>query len=310
MKRITIVLACLFFLTAAFSTLDRIYSQKFLVTTGAAQWIWAQHRMSANEPVAFFAARDFELPAKRVYTRLKIAGDPEYALYVNGREIAGRRASEDPQLDFYDISELVQTGRNRIVVAIRAPQGVGGLIASIDIAPETENWIVTDGSWKIYRRWRPDLLPGDVANLPSEPPMIIGAPPIGRWNYLTLVPRQLAPPPARVLPSRDAFSLVAILPAIRTVNGVAVAVTQRARASAFDFGFTRGHLRLIRDRDQSMSRLVNVRFAFARNELGLIEWNLRPIVFAPGELAVTTPEVHNFRYALVFGRGVTAEVVQ
>jgi len=184
------------------------------------------------------------------------------------------------------------------------------LIASIDIAPETENWIVTDGSWKIYRRWRPDLLLGDVANLPSEPPMIIGAPPIGRWNYLTLVPRQLAPPPARVLPSRDAFSLVAILPAIRTVNGVAVAVTQRARASAFDFGFTRGHLRLIRDRDQSMSRLVNVRFAFARNELGLIEWNLRPIVFAPGELAVTTPEVHNFRYALVFGRGVTAEVVQ
>src|SRR4029078_2129911 len=100
------------------------------------------------------------------------------------------------------------------------------------------------------------------------------------------------------------------LPAIRTVNGVAVAVTQRARASAFDFGFTRGHLRLIRDRDQSMSRLVNVRFAFARNELELIEWNLRPIVFAPGELAVTTPEVHNFRYSLVFGRGATAEVVQ
>ena len=46
--------------------------------------------MSANEPVAFFAAREFTLPPNRVYTRLKVLGDPEYTLYVNGREIAGR----------------------------------------------------------------------------------------------------------------------------------------------------------------------------------------------------------------------------
>jgi hypothetical protein len=42
----------------------------------------------------------------------------------------------------------VKTGRNRIVIAVRAPQGAGGLIASIDIGPEVANWVVTDGSGK------------------------------------------------------------------------------------------------------------------------------------------------------------------
>src|SRR6185503_17360087 len=112
-------------------------------------------------------------PAKRYYTRLKIAADPEYELFLNGRQLAGRRTStEEPELDLYDVSQLVQTGHNRVVIAVRAPQGVGGLLASIDIAPDTENWVVSDGSWTIYRRWHPDLLVRN-ADVPSEPPMIV-----------------------------------------------------------------------------------------------------------------------------------------
>ncbi len=247
MKRLTIVLAFLFFFTAAFSTLNRIYSQKFLATTGEARWIWAQHRLSSNEPVAFFAARDFDLPAKRYYTRLKVAADPEYELFVNGKEIAGRQTGVEPTLDLYDISSLVQTGRNRIVVAVRAPQGMGGLLASIDIAPETANWIVSDGSWTIYRRWHPDLLLRDVAGVPSQPPMIVGAPPVGRWNFPTIVARALEPPPGKIVPPRDSRSMIAVLPTIRMRADVAVAVTERSRATAFDFGFTRGRVRLTRD---------------------------------------------------------------
>lgn len=310
MKRLTIVLAFLFFFTAAFSTLNRIYSQKFLATTGEAQWIWAQHRMSDNEPVAFFAARDFELPAKRYYTRLKVAADPEYELFVNGKEIAGRQTGVEPTLDLYDISSLVQTGRNRVVVAVRAPQGVGGLLASIDIAPETANWIVSDGSWTIYRRWHPDLPLRNVRDLPSQPPMIIGVPPVGRWNFPTIVARTLEPPPVKIVPPRDSFSMLTSLPTIRTRGGVTVAAADRARATVFDFGFTRGRVRLTRDAAHGASRVVKIRFANIRPELGLIDFNLRPIVFAPGELSVTTTESHDFRYVMVFGRGVRAEVVQ
>jgi len=310
MKRLTIVLLFVFLLTAALSQLNRIYSQKFLATTGGAQWIWAQHRMSDDWPVAFFAARDFELPAKRYYTRLRIAADPEYELFINGREIAGRQSGVQPELDLFDISELVHTGRNRIVVAIRSPRGVGGLLASIDIAPETENWIVSDGSWTIYRRWSPELLLHDVAGLPSERPHLVGPPPIGRWNYLTVVRRELAPPPEKVIAPRASFAMVGYVPAIRTQSGIALAVADRVRATVFDFGFTRGRVRITREHAYGASKVINIRFANIRDELAPVESNLRHVVFVPGETAVTTTEVHSFRYVMVFARGARAEVVQ
>jgi hypothetical protein len=315
-KRLVVVVIFLVVFTAAFAHLHRVYSDKFFGITGQAQWIWAQHRMAANEPVAFFAVREFDLPERRIFTHLKVVGDPEYTVYLNGSELAGRlltrgrQTDSDDRLDFYDVSALVRTGRNRIVVAVRAPQGIGGLIAAIDIAPETENWLVTDGSWKIYRWWYPDLLQRDPPRAHFEAPLIVGTPPVGRWNYLEVVRRAPESPLADVVAAKETFEAIGLIPAISTRGGIAVAVTERERATAFDFGFTRGRLRLTRDRSHFSSRAVNVRFAFARPELGFAEWNLRPIVFAPGELTVTTPEAHDFRYAMVFARGVRAEVVR
>jgi hypothetical protein len=310
MRRLTLVLLFLFAFTAAFSGLDRVYSQKFLDVTGRAQWIWARQPMSANDPVAFFAARQFTLPEKRVYARLKVIGDPEYTLYVNGREVAGRRLESDRrELDLYDISELVHTGANRVVIALRAPLGVGGLLASLDIAPETENWIVSDGNWRIYRRWHPEILVRDIDD-DWESPATFGEPPIGRWNYLPLARRALDAPPSKTLAAREAFPVIGFIPRIRTRSGIAVAVPDRVRATAFDFGFTKGRVRLTVASDGFASRAFNVRYANIRPELGLIDWSFRPVVFAPGEHTVTTPDVHNFRYVMVFGKNVGAEVVQ
>lgn len=316
LRRLTVVVIVILVFTAAFAHLERVYSEKFHGITGRAEWIWAQHRMSSNDPVAFFAVREFVLPASRYYTHLKVVGDPEYTIYLNGRELAGRlligrrKTDADERLDLYDISQLVTTGRNRIVIAVRAPQGVGGLIASIDLAPENQNWLVTDPQWKIYRWWHPELLRRDPPGLEWEAPQIVGSPPAGRWNYLEVASRTPAAAAALSLPPRDSFDVIGYLPTIRTRGGVAVAGAERARATAFDFGFTKGRLRLTRQRTHFASRVVNVRFAFARHELGYVEWNMRPIVFAPGETTVTTPESHEFRYALVFARGVGAEVVK
>ncbi|HVG23685.1 MAG TPA: hypothetical protein VND45_05980 [Thermoanaerobaculia bacterium] len=310
MKRLTIVLAFLFVFTAAFNHLVGVYSEKFFDRTATARWIWARHNMSANEPLAFFAAREIALPPNRVYTRLKLIGDPEYTLYVNGSEVAGRRVGEDRKLDYYDISSLVQTGRNRIVVAVRAPQGAGGLLAALDIAPETENWVVTDGQWRIYRQWDPLILQFDIAGQ-WERPAIVGEPPIGRWNYLRIARRDAGLPPTQLLPPKEGFSLMALLPKITTQGGIAVATAARARATAYDFGFTQGRVRLTTDNpSRGFSRLVQVRFANASHELGFVEWNLRPIVFAPGETSVTTPEVQHFRYVMAFARDVRAEVLK
>lgn len=310
--RISIALAFLFVFTAAFSQLHLVYSQKFSEVTGGARWIWARHRMSDNLPLAFFAARDIVLPERRRYTHLKILGDPEYTLWVNGREVAGRVVgAEERQIDFYDLSELVKTGRNRIVVAVRAKQGVGGLIASIDIGPEAENWIVTDDSWRIYRTWSPELLLHDPPRLAWEPPAIVGEPPIGRWNYLPVKKRDFDAPPSIMLPPKEAFPLVALMPAIRTRSGVAVAVADRQRARAFDFGFTKGRIRVTLDDNRTFgSRAVTIRTANLREELNALDWNTRAVVFAPGERAVVTPETHAFRYVLVYGVSGRADVVR
>lgn len=314
--RLTVLAISIMVFTAAFAHVHRVYADKFFGITGSAEWIWAQHRMSSNEPVAFFAARDLVLPEKRMYTHLKVIGDPEYTIYVNGGEVGGRRLSArrktdvDERLDLYDISQLVKTGRNRIVIGVRSPQGIGGLIASMDLAPENQNWLVTNADWKIYRQWHPELLRRDPPGLTAQEPQIVGAPPIGRWNYLHVARREHGAATHAAFPPEDSFEVIGLIPAIRTRAGVAVAVSDRARATAFDFGFTRGRLRLTRERSHFTSRNVNVRFAFARQELGYVEWNLRPIVFAPGEMTVTTPEMHDFRYAMVFARGVRAEVVR
>lgn len=303
-KRLTIVAAFVFVFTAAFAHLERTYSQKFYDVTGRARWIWAQHRMSDDVPVAFFAARDFELPQQRIFTRLKVVGDPEYTVYVNGRELAGRRLAYDEHLlDVYDISELVKTGRNRIVIAVRAPRGAGALIAAIDIAPEVANWVVTDGSWKIYRGWTPEILRRDPPGMYWQPPMIIGEPPIGRWNYPAVHPLDVPKPAERVIAARRSFELFGNVPTVRTEGGVAVAGTVRQRARAFDFGgAVEGRVRVTMEPNTSVSQVVELRFANAASELPLVEWGLRPVVFAPGESVVTIPDARRFRYVMVFGR--------
>jgi hypothetical protein len=309
MKRLTFVLGFLFVFTAAFSHLLNVYSRKFFDRTAPARWIWAQHSMSANTPVAFFAAREITLPENRVYTRLKILGDPEYTLFVNGKEIAGRAIAEERAFDLYDLSGIVKTGRNRIVVAVRAPQGAGGFLASIDLAPEKQNWVVTDGAWKIYRRWDPLLLEYDVTGL-WERPMIIGEPPVGRWNYLEIVTREAIAKPLQMQTPRSRFELKALRPVIRTVSGIAVATNEQANATAFDFDFTKGRVRVSVERNLHFSRAVQLRFANAREELAMSERNLRTVVFAPGEQEVTTSETHSFRYVMAFAKDVRVAVVK
>jgi hypothetical protein len=310
LRRLGIAAVALFLFTAAFAKLERTYSQKFHDVTGTARWIWAAHRMSDNVPVAFYAARDFDLPEQRHFAHLKVLGDPEYTVYVNGREVAARRVGEERSLDFYDISPLVKTGRNRIVVAVRAPRGVGGLIASIDIHPEIANWLVTDGTWRIYRKWTPLLLERDLGR--GAPPLVIGEPPIGRWNYLTVVKQELQQPVREVLQPREVFDAIGAVPTIQTRSGVAVAGVQRQRASVFDFGpNSHGRVRLKIVPNRASSQLVNVRFANVPEELGLVDWGLRPLILAPGEGEITTPESHAFRYVMVFNKKEAAvEVVR
>lgn len=308
-RRLITLLIAVVVITAAFSRLDLLYSHKFFDVTGRARWIWARHQISRNIPVAFFATKDFDLPANRSFTRIKIAGDPEYTLYFNGALIGGRRMGDESALDVYDVSVLARNRANRIVVAVRSPNGVGGLIASIDVAAEYKNIVPTGSDWHIVRRWRDDLLLLDPPGW-AEKPMLIGRPPIGRWNYLSPRPGEFATPVRNVVAPRTSFSFKTALPDIEVRGGVAVVVSRPASATAYDFGPIRGRARLTIDYDNGVSRAVRVRFANNRSELMTVEGPVEPFVFAAGERTVTDPRERAFRYVMVYGRQATVQVVQ
>jgi hypothetical protein len=310
MARLTIAIALGFLFVSAFMHLDRLYSQKFFDVTGKAEWIWARHQISSGVPVAFFAVRDFDLPANRYYTHIKVAGDPEYTLYFNGQEIGGRRFGEDHDaLDLFDVTQVAKTGRNRIAVAVRSTNGVGGLIAAIDLSPEVENYVVTDASWRIFNVWNAALPQRDVGRWSA--PMILGQPPTGRWNYLATMPGKPQMPVQTVVAPRETFSFFTVMPEVKVIGGVAVVGSKRVRATAFDFGqIADGRARLSIDFDNKQAREISVRFANVKPELYTLEGDIRPFVFAAGERTVIDPEVRHFRYVMVYGGQARAEVLR
>lgn len=296
-----------FVIVGSFITLHRFFSQKFFSGTGEARWIWVADRsMSSGEPLAFFAVRDVVLPAARDFVRIKIAADPQYTLYFNGNEVGGGMMSRSSDLDVWDVSTLANTGRNRIVVALRSSNGVGAFLCAVDLASARRNLFVTDSTWKLFREWRPEILFGQLPHIQMSAPRIVGVPPVGRWNFLEARPRTIeSGSPATTGPVRT-FDFTGTLPEIRVMSGIAVASTRKTPATAFDFGPVHGRGRI--DVDGDRERVVRVRYANHEAELSQ-QGEIITFVFAKGETSVTDPMARSFRYMVVYGRGLAASVL-
>jgi hypothetical protein len=309
-RRLTIAVLAIFAFVAAYDRLYLLYAHKFFDVTGRAQWIWARHEISRNIPVAFFATHNFDLPPNRQFARIKVAADPEYTLYFNGTQVGGRRMGEEATLDIYDVSKLARDRGNRVVIAARSANGVGGLIAAIDITDEYKNVEPTGSAWNIVSAWRDDLPLRDPTPSSMTTPMVIGRPPIGRWNFLS--PRAGAPvsPPRHVIAPKTAFSFKTAIPEIKISGGVAVVGLHPTSAIAYDFGGgITGYPRFMVSRDSGVARAIDVRFANDRSELLAIEGPVEQFVFAPGEMTITDPEQRSFRYVMVYGGQATASVL-
>lgn len=312
MRRITSILAFVFVLAAAFWQLELMYSQKFFDRTGAAQWIWGRREITRGTALAFYATRNFNLPPNRYYVHIKIAGDPEYTLYFNGSPIGGRRMSDqNRRLDVYDVTKLARTNGNRIAVALRSINGVGGLLVAVDTAPESRNVVVTDGAWRIINTWSPDLPLRDPVR--GVAPVLFGRPPKGKWNYL---PESDAAPFAAVKRVRTPVSVRAFksaLPEIKIESGVAVVTARPMRVTAFDFGGpTDGRVRLRLGYEPLASELLYVRFSNVASELNAVDNNVEAFVFAPHEPLVIDTTKRMFRYVAVYGAtsSVDADVLE
>ena len=196
---------------AAVSHVSTFFNDKFSRTTGAANWIWDRESLSRAKPRAFFVTRDFDLPADRRYVHVKVAADPEYTLYFNGREVGGYRGGDPLRLDVYDVSSFAHDRANRIVIAVRSRTGAGGLIVSVDLAPNQENMLVSDESWRIQTRWSDSLLSADEAGAPA-PARVLGRPSFGKWNYLPEEKRPLRKTEYKQLEPLDEVSLRSSVP--------------------------------------------------------------------------------------------------
>ena len=311
-RRLLILAASIIVAVAAYSRLDLLYSHKFFDNTGRAQWIWPVHRMAAGDPVAFFATYDFDLPPNRAFTKIKMLGDPEYTLYFNGAAIGGRRVGDGNEaLDTYDVSTLARDRTNRIVVAVRSANGVGGLILAIDLTSEFANFVVTGSDWHIVRGWRDDLLLRDPPAKEITQPQLLGRPPARRWNYLAQRAAPLFAPTQRVVAPGQSFDFVTALPEIAVVGGTAVTVSRKTAATAYDFGgVIEGRARLTIRNPGTAARDVIVRFAYDRADLFTIDAPVEHFVFAAGEKTIVDEQLRTFRYVTVYGGAATVDVVQ
>jgi hypothetical protein len=181
--------------------------------TGGAEWIWMAGEWSRKaEPVAFYAACDFDLDAVLPAARLQVLADEEYWIHVNSRPVgAGRYPGDGATLDVYEIADLLHEGGNRLVAELRSQRGAGGFLAHLDIGGG-RSLCPTGQQWRIFSAWEPGLLRGWAPPDHGRPPISWGRPPTGRWG----APAAGAPRPrhdrlrnAAAVPARERRPLAA-----------------------------------------------------------------------------------------------------
>ncbi|HXI12791.1 MAG TPA: hypothetical protein VNM92_09100 [Thermoanaerobaculia bacterium] len=322
LRRIAGALLVLFLFFALFATLHRFYSEKFFRITGEANWIWSSqrlesgklvgHELKSGKPIVFFAVRDFVLHDDPGTARIKVFGDPEYTLFMNGVRLGGRRTAGAGPLDLYDVSAVAKKGVNRVVAAVRSEKGVGGFLFALDASPTRQNVLISDGRWKIFHSWSERLPFADPTERPQSA-SVAGRPPFGRWNFLPLSRTAIVPSPVgsvtqpgSIMP-RHTRRVATAQPEIRSLSGVAVVVRVPVVATLFDFGPVQGYGRLAFPANEQ--RLVRVRYINDPSELSDIDGTFESFVLARGERLLTDPEKRAFRYMAVFATDVNAVVI-
>lgn len=151
-------------------------------------WIWADE--PGKDPLAFYAAQDFELSdtlAANAAARLAIVADESYVVYLNGHYVGSNRYGQDAPIDAYDVTGWLRGGRNRVVVELRSERGVGGLLAdlrvnSADSLDRVRPVLATDGAWRIFRRHDDGLFDLQQDLSAGEPALVWQMAPTGRWR--------------------------------------------------------------------------------------------------------------------------------
>ena len=170
--------------------LDSVHQRGSTDFTDMGSWIWETNTYD-RQTVRFWKA--FEIPAGKTVqrARLRVTGDNEYTLYLDGREIG--RDAEWRHLYEYDITPLLQPGRHVLALEVYNSFNEAGMVLGLRIGLEDgENIeIKSDASWLIVpegnKGWVELSQPGEGWH-GAKILVPFGAQPWGKLDTIELVP--------------------------------------------------------------------------------------------------------------------------
>ncbi len=260
-------------------------------------WIWAPGVHESVEPLAFFAVRDFDLDEPG-HASLTIVADEEYVVYLNGRRVGSGSYRDRSPADLYEVGDVTKAGGNRLAVELRSSRGAGGLLANLRLGQEEGPRIVTDGDWRVFRRYDPAILHGWRLE-GGEPATVWRGHPAGRW-------RPAPAGEARPWP-KPAFPPEALRRAVRLrpMEGDWRELSTRRALSQIG-------VRAIYDWGEELTGVLHLELASDGGEAGLLYVGTespenRPppadalVVPVPGRASWSDAHVRTFRYAYLVG---------
>jgi hypothetical protein len=170
---------------AAGLVVHRFWLRELSHLTGGAQWIWVTDTLERVFPVAGLFVAPLELAAPPPSALLKVCGDREYVVYVNGTAAACGWSRPGFALDLFEVGHLLHQGTNTVAVEVRSPTPAGGVLLALDVAGVGRNVLVSGPAFSLRRTFA--LGPPAAADLPV--PVNWGSPPRFPWGYPTPLPR-------------------------------------------------------------------------------------------------------------------------
>ena len=133
------------------------------------------------EATAFYVVREFTLSSAPRAARLRVVGDEEYILVLNGSRVGSGRWRIGLPGDEHEVAPLLRTGSNRLIVELRSSTGAGGLW--LELVADGREVVRSDRDWSLHRgAWQRLFRNSQMPN--GERPLDLGTSPLGRWGDL------------------------------------------------------------------------------------------------------------------------------
>jgi len=170
--------------------LDSVHQRGSSDFSDMGSWIWETNTFD-RQTVRFW--KSFQIPAGKTVqrARLRITGDNEYTLYLDGRELG--RDAEWRHLYEYDITPLLTPGTHVLAVEVYNSFNEAGMVLGLRVGLEDASIveIKSDASWLIVPEgihgWENQTEPGDTWH-PATVLVPFGSKPWGKLDYIDLVP--------------------------------------------------------------------------------------------------------------------------